>query len=205
MRASAVSWRRSRARNGRPFRPSTTTSPAASTSAHATSSGPPLRARTDGCPAAGHKRRQPGRRWGRANGHHRTGGLQVDDHRPIGLEVGEAAPGQGVEQRTHARRGRPARRPSPGRPGGDRPRRPAPCARPRRRRRPPATPRRRAGPRGTRSGSSTISSSMARPPPRSRMSIPARSPRTAPMRLATAPRAPGRSGTHTRRMKEGTS
>src|SRR5207248_428114 len=59
---------------------------------------------------------------------------------------------------------------------------------------------------GTRrsSGSSTASSSMARPPPVSRMSMPTRSPRTAPMRLATAPRAPGRSGNQTRRTKVGT-
>src|SRR5205807_44786 len=46
---------------------------------------------------------------------------------------------------------------------------------------------------------------MARPPPVSRMSIPTRSPRTAPIRLATAPRAPGRSGNQTRNTKVGTS
>ena len=51
------------------------------------------------------------------------------------------------------------------------------------------------------SGSSTTSSSMTRPAPRSRMSMPTTSPRTAPMRLATAPSAPGRSGNHRRTTK----
>ena len=48
------------------------------------------------------------------------------------------------------------------------------------------------------SGSETISSSMARPAPRSRISIANTSPRTAPIRLATWPSAPGRSGSQTR-------
>ena len=49
-----------------------------------------------------------------------------------------------------------------------------------------------------RSGRLTVSSSIALPPPRSRMSMPITSPCTAPMRLATCPSAPGRSGSHTR-------
>ena len=48
------------------------------------------------------------------------------------------------------------------------------------------------------SGSETISSSIARPAPCSRISIASTSPRTAPIRLATWPSAPGRSGIQTR-------
>jgi hypothetical protein len=44
----------------------------------------------------------------------------------------------------------------------------------------------------------TTSSSITRPPPTSRISMPRTSPRTAPMRLATWPSAPGRSGSQTR-------
>ena len=50
----------------------------------------------------------------------------------------------------------------------------------------------------TDSGNVTTSSSTARPPPRSRMSMAVTSPCTAPIRLATWPSAPGRSGSQTR-------
>ncbi len=76
-----------------------------------------------------------------------------------------------------------------------------PAAPPRRRRRPPAGSPARAGRRATRSGRSTTSSSIARPAPRSRISMPTISPRTAPIRLATWPSAPGRSGSHRRTTK----
>ena len=68
---------------------------------------------------------------------------------------------------------------------------PSPAAgRPRRRRRRPGRTSATSRSTTVSSGSSTTSSSMARPAPRSRMSMPTTSPRTAPMRLATAPAHP---------------
>ena len=127
MRARAVSWRRSRDRNGRPLRPSTTTRPAASTSAQATSSGPPCDAGLGRGPAARHEGAQPGRRRGRADRHHRARRVEVDHRRPSRTGSRTGCGGPGRRAASPPRRGRPATPPSPGHraAGRRRPRAPA--------------------------------------------------------------------------------
>ena len=129
-----------------------------------------------------------------------VGGLEADDGGPVALEVGRPAREHSTSSTPVGTRGVA--------PSARRWRAPSTCGscgspidargRPRRRRRRPARSRRPAGRRGSSSGSATTSSSMARPPPRSRISMPTTSPRTAPIRLATWPSAPGRSGSQTR-------
>ena len=70
---------------------------------------------------------------------------------------------------------------------------------PRRSRRRPPRSRGPGGRRRRRRAARTANSSTATPSPRSRTSMPTMSPSTAPMRDATRPSAPGRSGSQTRR------
>ena len=161
--------------------------------AQATSSGPRLavsRHRVDRVPAAGHERRAATP----AAGVRRSSTADVADVEARRARTtaprsrGTAWAHEAAEQQlVDGLR----RRPAPRRVSSASSRGSCTCsaraARPRRRRRRPGRSPRRAATTSSASGSSTTSSSMARPAPRSRMSMPTTSPRTAPMRLATAP------------------
>ena len=197
MRARAPSWRRSRARNGRPLRPRMRASSEVASAAHATSSGPqsPAATRTDvRLPAtkalnqaAGGGEPTEARGTGPSSPT-TTAQSASKSRRAWWASVSRSSSTLGFSTRTAAV-SKASRRGS------------ATCSVARRTSSTstPSTWAISLISRGTSSspGSSTTSSSIARPAPRSRMSTPTRSPRTAPIRLATAPSAPGRSGTHT--------